>query len=60
MKVEFDVPLPDASLKYYSDYVPDPDTLFFALRDGIDWQQPQLKVFGKWHPAPRLVTLRWR
>ena len=51
-----DIPLPGASLRYYPDYVTDADRLFCALRDGIDWQQPQLKVFGQWHPTPRLVA----
>ncbi|MFY8274200.1 alpha-ketoglutarate-dependent dioxygenase AlkB family protein [Pseudoalteromonas sp. SSDWG2] len=28
--------------------------LFCYLRDTVQWQQPSIQVFGKWHPIPRL------
>lgn len=48
--------LPGADLRYVADYIAQPDALFASLREGIDWQQPQLKVFGRWHRTPRLVS----
>lgn len=31
------------------------DLLQHLIRD-TPWQQPKLKVFGKWHPSPRLIS----
>ena len=30
--------------------------LFTHLVKSTPWQQPRLKVYGKWHPTPRLVS----
>ncbi|WP_071872074.1 alpha-ketoglutarate-dependent dioxygenase AlkB family protein [Atopomonas hussainii] len=32
------------------------DQWFSALQTECAWQQPQVKVFGRWHPTPRLVA----
>lgn len=32
------------------------NNLLLSLIQTIDWQQPLLKVYGKWHPTPRLVN----
>lgn len=43
-------------LDYYAEYVADPQTLFAALRDGVNWQQPLVTVYGRQHVTPRLVS----
>ncbi len=30
--------------------------LFTHLAESTPWQQPRLKIYGKWHPTPRLVS----
>jgi alkylated DNA repair dioxygenase AlkB len=32
------------------------DILLKHLIDTTPWQQPRVKVYGKWHPTPRLVS----
>jgi alkylated DNA repair dioxygenase AlkB len=32
------------------------DTLLKHLIELTAWQQPRIKVYGKWHPTPRLVS----
>ena len=32
------------------------NTLLKHLIENIVWQQPRIKVYGKWHPTPRLVS----
>ncbi|MCP4008733.1 MAG: alpha-ketoglutarate-dependent dioxygenase AlkB [Proteobacteria bacterium] len=32
------------------------DILLKHLIDNTPWQQPRVKVYGKWHPTPRLVS----
>jgi alkylated DNA repair dioxygenase AlkB len=32
------------------------DTLLKHLIEVTAWQQPRIKVYGKWHPTPRLVS----
>lgn len=32
------------------------DHYFMELCDQIEWQQPLVRVFGKWHPTPRLTA----
>lgn len=50
------IPLDGGGLDYYSAYITDPELLFFVLRDGIDWQQPLVTVYGRQHVTPRLVS----
>jgi alkylated DNA repair dioxygenase AlkB len=50
------IPLQGGGLDYYSEYVPHPEVLFAALRDGINWQQPLVTVYGRQHVTPRLVS----
>ena len=32
------------------------DRYFTQLRDQIEWHQPLVRVYGKWHPTPRLTA----
>lgn len=32
------------------------DALLQQLIETTNWQQPKLKVYGKWHPTPRLIS----
>ena len=45
-------------LKLIPDYLPSQESkdLLQALIRDTPWQQPKLKVYGKWHPTPRLVS----
>lgn len=42
-------------LHYQPGFIDDTAELFKQLRDGVDWHQPILKVFGRSSPSPRLV-----
>ncbi len=54
-----DLNLPDAAVTYYSDFLTEKsaDTYFKAFKETIDWQQDDIKVFGKIYPQPRLTAL---
>ncbi|MHA6249431.1 alpha-ketoglutarate-dependent dioxygenase AlkB family protein [Pontibacter sp. CAU 1760] len=52
------IDLPDADL-YYAPHFFTPeesDAYFQALADSIDWQQEQIRMFGKELPVPRLTA----
>ena len=51
--------LPDAELRYCAGfYAPQQaQKLFTALRDGLDWQQEYICLFGRQHAVPRLSAL---
>ncbi|WP_373080417.1 alpha-ketoglutarate-dependent dioxygenase AlkB [Zhongshania sp.] len=51
-----DIPLDGGGLRYYPQYIVEPDQLYDQLRDDVDWQQPALDVYGKRHLTPRLVA----
>src|SRR5690554_4141096 len=51
-----DIELPGGTLRYYPNFVDQTGAVLAALRDGIDWQQPELSLFGRRHKAPRLVS----
>ncbi len=50
------ITLPDAQLELYTNWLSLEQALplFNQLRDDIDWQQPQIKLFGRETPIPRL------
>jgi alkylated DNA repair dioxygenase AlkB len=50
------IPLAGGGLDYYDEYLAEPQTLFEELRDGVNWQQPLVTVYGRQHVTPRLVS----
>jgi alkylated DNA repair dioxygenase AlkB len=50
--------LPDADLRWWPAALAaeEADRLFVALRNGIDWQQEDILIFGERRRAPRLVA----
>ncbi len=50
------IALAGAELVYQADFVADPNALYRALRENVDWQQPKLHIFGRWRLTPRLVS----
>lgn len=55
----FDPGLPDADIKYYGNFLSEPEAAryFSCLLDNLDWQQHHIKIFGKSLPQPRLTAL---
>ncbi|WP_299395765.1 alpha-ketoglutarate-dependent dioxygenase AlkB [uncultured Gelidibacter sp.] len=51
--------LPNAEVLYIPDFFDkvQADHYFHLLRNTIDWQQDDIKIFGKTHPQPRLTAL---
>lgn len=45
-------------IEYFSKFLgqSEADVLLHYLRSSLDWQQPELRIFGKWHKIPRLQT----
>jgi alkylated DNA repair dioxygenase AlkB len=50
------IPLSGGGLDYYPAYINEPEQLLTELRDQVEWQQPELQVYGRRHPSPRLVS----
>lgn len=50
------IPLSGGGLDYYEEYIAKPQTLFAELRDGVNWHQPLVTVYGRQHVTPRLVS----
>lgn len=50
------LPLPDADLRYDPHWLPEDraDALFDALHARLPWETHRIRVFGRWHDAPRL------
>jgi len=48
--------LPDARISYQDNFLREQDAwkLFDRLKEGTDWRQESVKVYGKYHRAPRL------
>ena len=46
----------DGELHLAADFIKpvEADALFSLLRTKLDWQSDRIKVYGKWHPIPRL------
>src|SRR5690606_6454265 len=55
----FDCQLPDADIKYYRNFLSEPEAThyFSSLLDNLNWQQHNIKIFGKSLPQPRLTAL---
>ncbi|TCK66785.1 alkylated DNA repair dioxygenase AlkB [Winogradskyella wandonensis] len=51
--------LPDAELIYYPNFLSkqEADQLFDTLKQETDWQEDDIKIFGKVYKQPRLTTL---
>lgn len=51
--------LPDADIHYESNFLEasECDSLFETLRTQVDWQQDDIKIFGKTYAQPRLTAL---
>lgn len=51
-----DLALPDADLRYDPCWLPatEADVLFATLRSEIRWHRHRVRLFGRWHLAPRL------
>lgn len=54
-----DLNLHDADVTYYPNFLSEKvaDSYFTIFKKSIDWQQDDIKVFGKVHPQPRLTAL---
>jgi alkylated DNA repair dioxygenase AlkB len=50
--------LPDAGLFYIDNFLSSQkaNALFYALKQEIVWQSPQIRMFGKWVNQPRLLA----
>lgn len=53
------ITLPDGEVHYYPSFFDknEADSLFKTLSTSIQWQQDDIKVFGKVYPQPRLTAL---
>jgi alkylated DNA repair dioxygenase AlkB len=50
-----EIPLADARLRYHANWLPAAraDALLAALRVQIAWETHRIRLFGRWHEAPR-------
>ncbi len=50
--------LTDGDIEYYPNFLNSEEAFLFLneLKDRVEWEQPQIKVFGKNHLTPRLVA----
>jgi alkylated DNA repair dioxygenase AlkB len=48
--------LPDASIRYQPNFVPDHQQCFSQLFNQIDWQQDKIQMYGKLVTVPRLTA----
>lgn len=48
----------DGKMEYYPDFLSpeESEQLFSIFKDGLEWHQPEVFVFGKWYKTPRLVA----
>lgn len=55
----FDTGLAEADIKYYRNFLStaDADNFFKTLLDELQWEQYNIKIFGKSIPQPRLTAL---
>ena len=53
--------LPDAEIIYYQSFYSSEiaDRYFQQLRDETEWQQDDIKIFGKVYPQPRLTAVSY-
>ena len=53
------IDLPDAEIEYYPGFFQarEADHLFSLLREQVQWQQDDIRVFGKTYAQPRLTAL---
>ena len=51
--------LPNSNIAYYPNFMdkPEADNYFHLLRKHCEWQQDDIKVFGKVYAQPRLTSL---
>lgn len=51
--------MPNARVRYYPNFIKkvEQQELYRQLHEEIEWQQDDIKVFGKVHPQPRLTAL---
>lgn len=50
-----EIPLADADVRYHANWLPaaQADALLAALREQIAWETHRIRLFGRWHEAPR-------
>lgn len=50
-----EIPLVDARLRYHANWLPaaQADALLAALREQVSWETHRIRLFGRWHEAPR-------
>ena len=58
-KKEFRIPLRDAEIWFYTDFLNAEDANFYfnTFKNQVHWQQEEIKLFGKKHLQPRLTAL---
>lgn len=52
------IDIPHGRLGWCEHYLCDADRLYDLLVSELDWQQPEVKVFGKTHPVPRKLDFQ--
>lgn len=53
-----DIPLPDADISYFHDFIPHDESIQYleTLLAEVAWQQNEIKMFGKVYNEPRLTA----